>query len=201
MRTLALLLLLQSAPIYMGDVFQVFAKEEWGLRPNEFGQIVALFGVLGIVSNTTLSLILKSVGLRTFSLFAIVSSLFFPLTAIFTNSYRHVLIAGSIGLYAGAQKVGTTTAITSLANDLGVPQGQLQGEKASMLALLKIVCPVVYSALYLKGKEWSMSCSITDNEGSRLALQMMMGKFGKKMPFVLNCILGLSAFAVTWQNL
>lgn len=201
MRTLALLLLLQSAPIYMGDVFQVFAKEEWGLRPNEFGQIVALFGVLGIVSNTTLSLILKSVGLRTFSLFAIVSSLLFPLTAIFTNSYRHVLIAGSIGLYAGAQKVGTTTAITSLANDLGVPQGQLQGEKASMLALLKIVCPVIYSALYLKGKEWSMSCSITDNEGSRLALQMMMGKFGKKMPFVLNCILGLSAFAVTWQNL
>jgi len=31
MRTLALLLMLQSIPIYMGDVFQMFAKEEWGL--------------------------------------------------------------------------------------------------------------------------------------------------------------------------
>mmetsp|Transcript_12738 Transcript_12738/g.19711 ORF Transcript_12738/g.19711 Transcript_12738/m.19711 type:complete len:532 (+) Transcript_12738:98-1693(+) len=199
MRTLALLLLLQSAPMYMGDVFQVFAKEEWGLKPADFGKIVALFGVLGIVSNTTLSLIVKQMGLRTFSLFAIVSSLFFPMTAIFTNNYRNVLIAGSIGLYSGAQKVGTTTAITSLANERGIPQGQLQGEKASMLALLKIGCPVIYSALYLKGKEWSMS--MNDAEGNKLALQMIMGKFGKKMPFVLNCILGVIAFIVTWQNM
>eukprot|EP00984_Skeletonema_dohrnii_P003863 scaffold1333_cov130-Skeletonema_dohrnii-CCMP3373.AAC.16 len=199
MRTLALLLLLQSAPMYMGDVFQVFAKEEWGLKPTDFGKIVALFGVLGIVSNTTLSLIVKQMGLRTFSLFAIVSSLFFPMTAIFTNNYRNVLIAGSIGLYSGAQKVGTTTAITSLANERGIPQGQLQGEKASMLALLKIGCPVIYSALYLKGKEWNMS--MNDTEGNKLALQMIMGKFGKKMPFVLNCILGVIAFIVTWQNM
>ena len=201
MRTLAFLLLLQSAPMYMGDVFQVFAKEEWGMRPNDFGKLVALFGVLGIVSNSSLSLIVKSMGLRTFSLFAIVSSLFFPMTAIFTNSYRYVLIAGSIGLYAGAQKVGTTTAITTLANDLGVPQGQLQGEKASMVAMLKIVMPVVYSALYLKGKEWSTSSMMTNSEGKKLAIRMIMGKFGKKMPFVLNCILGGAAFSLTWQNL
>ena len=199
MRTLALLLLLQSAPMYMGDVFQVFAKEEWGLKPNDFGKIVALFGVLGIFSNTTLSLIVKQLGLRTFSLFAIISSLFFPMTAIFTNNYRHVLIAGSIGLYAGAQKVGTTTAITSLANERGIPQGQLQGEKASMLALLKIICPVIYSALYLKGKEWSMN-SLAGTEENKFALQMIMGKFGKKLPFVLNCLLGVLAFIVTWKS-
>ena len=200
MRILALLLLLQSAPMYMGDVFQVFAKEEWGLKPNDFGKIVALFGVLGIFSNTTLSLIVKQLGLRTFSLFAIVSSLLFPMTAIFTNNYRHVLIAGSIGLYAGAQKVGTTTAITSLANERGIPQGQLQGEKASMLALLKIICPVIYSALYLKGKEWSMN-SFDGAEENKFALQMIMGKFGKKLPFVLNCTLGVIAFIVTLQSM
>ena len=197
MRTLALLLLLQSAPIYMGDVFQVFAKEEWGLKANDFGTIIALFGVLGIISNTSLSLIVKHMGIRNFSLFAIVSSLFFPMTAIFTNNYRYVLIAGSIVLYSGAQKVGTTTAITSLANERGIPQGQLQGEKASMLALLKIICPVMYSALYLKGKEWSMSSA----EGNKLAFQMIMGKFGTKMPFLLNVVLGVLAFIVTWQNM
>lgn len=195
MRTLALLLLLQSAPIYMGDVFQVFAKEEWGMTANDFGKLVALFGVLGIVSNTTLPFIVKQLGLRTFSLFAIVSSLFFPMTAIFTNNYRYVLIAGSIGLYGGAQKVGTTTAITSLANEQGIAQGRLQGEKASMLALLKIICPLIYSALYLKGKEWSMSSP----EGNKLSFQMIMGKFGKQMPFVLNVVLGVLAFIVTWQ--
>ena len=39
MRTLALLLLLQSAPAYMGDVFQVFAKEVWGIKPQEFANL------------------------------------------------------------------------------------------------------------------------------------------------------------------
>jgi hypothetical protein len=185
----------------MGDVFQVFAKEEWGLTPKDFGKFVALFGVLGIVSNTSLPLILKYLGLRKFSLFAIFSSLLFPITAIFTNSYHYVMIAGCIGLYAGAQKVGTSAAITSFANDLGVPQGQLQGTKASMLALLKIICPMIYSMLYLKGKEWSIMNIGDDTGGSKLALQMMMGKLGKKLPFVLNCILGILAFAVTWQNL
>lgn len=201
MRTLAVLLLLQSAPIYMGDVFQVFAKEEWGLTPKDFGKFVALFGVLGILSNTSLSLIVGRLGLRNFSLFAIVSSLFFPLTAIFTNSYRYVMIAGIFGLYSGAQKVGTTAAITSLANELKLPQGQLQGEKASMSALLKIICPVIYSTLYLKGKEWSSMDIGNDDRANKLGLQMIMGKLGKKLPFVLNCILSVMAFAVTWQNL
>ena len=201
MRTLAVLLLLQSAPIYMGDVFQVFAKEEWGLTPKDFGKFVALFGVLGILSNSSLSLIVGRLGLRKFSLFAIVSSLFFPLTAIFTNSYRYVMVAGIFGLYSGAQKVGTTAAITSLANSLGLPQGQLQGEKASMSALLKIICPVIYSTLYLKGKEWSSMSIGDDDRANKLGLQMIMGKLGKKLPFVLNCILSVMAFAVTWQNL
>jgi len=105
MRTLALLLMLQSIPIYMGDVFQMFAKEEWGLAPKDFANIVALFGILGIVSNMSLPLVLESMGLRTFSLFAILSSLLFPLATIFTNSYRLVLLAGCIGLYGGVQKV------------------------------------------------------------------------------------------------
>ena len=201
MRTLAVLLLLQSAPIYMGDVFQVFAKDEWGLTPKDFGKFVALFGVLGILSNSSLSLIVGRLGLRKFSLFAIVSSLFFPLTAIFTNSYRYVLVAGIFGLYSGAQKVGTTAAITSLANELGLPQGQLQGEKASMSALLKIICPVIYSTLYLKGKEWSSMGIGDDDRANKLGLQMIMGKIGKKLPFVLNCILSVMAFVVTWQNL
>ena len=199
MRILALLLLLQSSPIFMGDVFQVFAKEEWGLKTNEFANLVALFGILGVVSNTSLPLILKTVGLRTFSLFAIISSLFFPLTAIFSENYRHVLIAGSIGLYGGAQKVGTNTAITSLATEKGVPQGKMNGERASMVALLKIVCPVMYSALYLKGKEWNSTMNVDGR--NEMSLQLIMGRFGKKMPFVVNCILGMFAFILTWQNL
>lgn len=88
--------------------------------------------------------------------------------------------------------------MTSLANELGIPQGQLQGEKASMLALLKIGSPIVYGMLYLKGKAWDSSSSVGD---AAVGLEMIMGKIGKKLPFVLNVILGMFAFAVTWQNL
>eukprot|EP00970_Alexandrium_tamarense_P012337 scaffold2858_cov169-Alexandrium_tamarense.AAC.5 len=197
MRMLALLLLLQSAPIFMGDVFQMFAKEEWGLLPKDFGGIIALFGVLGIVSNMSLPIVLKSLGIQTFSLMAIASSLLFPITTILTTNYRYVLMAGVIGLYGGAQKVGTTTAMTSLASELGVPQGQLQGEKASMVALLKIGCPMIYGMLYLKGKEWS---TLTTSGVGGVGLTTLMAKIGKKLPFLLNVLLGVIAFVVTWTN-
>jgi MFS family permease len=45
MRTLATLLILQSIPMFMGDVFQLFAKEVWNLRPREFANLVAAFGM------------------------------------------------------------------------------------------------------------------------------------------------------------
>ena len=145
----------------------------------------------------SIPLILQRFGLRSVSLFAILSSLFFPITTLFTSSSQTVLLAGCLGLYASAQKVGTSAAMTSLANDLGVPQGRLQGEKASMLALLKVICPLVYSELYLRGKAWS---SIASSSGSGIGTHVV-GKIGRKLPFVLNIILGLCAFAVAWQNL
>mmetsp|Transcript_25076 Transcript_25076/g.45365 ORF Transcript_25076/g.45365 Transcript_25076/m.45365 type:complete len:678 (+) Transcript_25076:80-2113(+) len=201
MRTLALLLMLQSAPIFMGDVGQVFAREEWGLEPKDFANFVALFGILGIVSNISLPLILQSFGLRNFSLFAIASSLLIPVTILFTDSYRYIILAGCLGLYGGTQKVGTSTVMTSLATESGIPQGQVQGEKASMLALLKISMPLVYSALYLKGKAWSSGSSDGMSNTAAVGLDFLTEKIGRKLPYVLNIVLGICAFGVTWQNL
>ncbi|KAL7518856.1 hypothetical protein ACHAWX_003660 [Stephanocyclus meneghinianus] len=198
MRTLALLLLLQSAPIYMGDVFQLFAKEYWGLSPKAFGSMIALFGVLGIISNLSLPLLLKNLGLRNASLLSVTSSLFFPLTTILTTNYNSVIAAGCVGLYSSTQKIGTSAAMTSLASELGVRQGQLQGEKASMLALFRILCPVVYGMLYLMGKEWSLEKENGMMEGT---LSLMRGWIGTKLPFVLNIILGIVAFVITWINI
>lgn len=202
MRTLALLLMLQSAPIFMGDVGQVFAREEWGLEPKDFANFVALFGILGIVSNISLPLVLQSVGLRNFSLFAIASSLLIPVTILFTDSYRYIVLAGCLGLFGGTQKVGTSTVMTSLATESGIPQGQVQGEKASMLALLKISMPLVYSALYLKGKAWSSGSSTDGMSNTASAgLELLTEKIGRKLPYVLNIVLGICAFGVAWQNL
>lgn len=205
MRSLAILLVLQSIPMFMGDVFQLFAKEEWGLRPREFANLVAAFGILGIVSNISVPFMIRSLGLRSFSLFATVSSLFFPITTLLVKSYKIVVAAGCIGLYGSAQKLGTNAAMTSLATELGVPQGRLQGEKASMLALLKIGSPIVYGMLYLRGKIWSSANAASGgkNDGGvdKVLSNVVMGKIGMKLPFVLNVILGLCALVISWQNL
>lgn len=167
----------------------------------------ALFGILGIVSNLSVPLVLGYLGLRSFSLLATCSSLLFPLATLLTDSYRCVVAAGCIGLLGGAQKLGTGAAMASLATELGVPQGRLQGEKASMLALLKIVSPIVYGMLYLRGKAWSVGGGgIGDGTGGvggadKVWSDVVMGNIGRKLPFVLNVLLGLAAFAVTWQNL
>ena len=147
----------------------------------------------------SLPLVLQSLGIRNFTLFSILSSLFFPLTTIFTDNHRLAILAGCLGLYGAAQKVGTISALTSLANELGIPQGKLQGEKASMLALLRIGTPIVYSMLYLRGKAWSGGSMVGENNAP--GVEMIMGKIGRKLPFVLNVVLGISAFAVTFRNL
>ena len=87
----------------------------------------------------------------------------------------------------------------SLASELDIPQGELQGSKASMLALCKITSPIVYGWLYLKGKSWDTSSSsvIRDTVG----VEFITDKIGSKLPFVLNVILGLSAFALTWVSM
>ena len=199
MRTLALLLMLQSIPVFMGDVFQMFAKEHWGLNPKDFANIIALFGTLGIISNISLPPVLKALGLRNFSLFAILSSLLFPLTTLLTSSYHYVLLAGCLGLFGGVQKIGTSSAMISLASELDIPQGELQGSKASMLALCKITSPIVYGWLYLKGKSWDTSSSVISKDTA--VLEIIMNKIGSKLPFVLNVILGLCALAITWVSM
>lgn len=149
-------------------------------------------------------LVLGSIGLRSFSLLATCSSLLFPLATLLTDSYRSVVVAGCVGLLGNAQKLGTSAAMASLASELGVPQGKLQGEKASMLALLKIGSPIIYGMLYLRGKAWSVGG--VDGMGGvggpdKVWSDIVMGRIGRKLPFVLNVVLGLCAFAVTWQNL
>mmetsp|Transcript_8840 Transcript_8840/g.18864 ORF Transcript_8840/g.18864 Transcript_8840/m.18864 type:complete len:618 (-) Transcript_8840:250-2103(-) len=202
MRTLALLMLLQSAPMYMGDVFQVFARDEWGLLPKDFGGLIALFGILGILSNLSLSPVLKILGIRKFTLFAILSSLLSPTAVVLFSTYTPFLIAACFGFYSSAQKVGTSAAMTSLAYDLGIPQGELAGQKASMSALLKIICPVLYSWLYLKGKSMSLDVrEVSSDSTPFLGIATALGKVGGKMPFLLNVLLGVVAFGVTWKNI
>jgi len=155
----------------------------------------ALFGVLGIVSNVSLPFALRAFGLRNFSLFAVVSSIFLPGAAIFTSSHKCLLAAGCLGLFSATQKVGTNTAMASLATARGLPQGQLQGEKAAMLALLKIGMPLAYGGLYLGGKAW------VGAGGGGSGWPPSARRIGRNLPFVFNVLLGIAACAVAWGHL
>ena len=89
--------------------------------------------------------------------------------------------------------------MTSLATEMGVKQGQLQGEKASMLALLRIICPVLYGSLYLKGKEWGLHHDNSARSANLLSLTKRT--IGTKLPFVLNIILSILALYLAWKNI
>ena len=50
-----------------------------------------------------------------------------------------------------AQTIGIIAALVSAGTQSGLPQGELAGERSSLLALLKVVGPFLYSFLYVQG--------------------------------------------------
>ena len=81
-----------------------------------------------------------------------------------------------MGFLGAAQSMGINAALVSQARESGVPQGELAGERASLVAMLKVIGPILYSTLYVQGR----------------------GKLGlKQLPFVFNICLAASAFVVS----
>jgi len=150
-RILALLLVLMSMPIFMGDVIQVYARKEWGLEPSGLAPLIAVFGVTNIVSMLAGSALIQKMGVKHFTGLAILCGVIFPLSA--TLSYKAALIGAVAGFMGSAQSLGVKAALTAKVTDLGVKQGEFAGEKASLLAMVKIVCPLLYGGLYVLGSK------------------------------------------------
>jgi MFS family permease len=148
-RVLAVLLILMSMPIFMGDVIQVYARKEWGLEPKELAPLIAVFGVTNIASMLAGSALLPRLGVQHFTGLAILSGVIFPLSA--TRSYEAALIGAVAGFMGSAQSLGVKATLTTKVTALGVKQGEFAGEKASLLAMVKIGCPLLYGSLYVLG--------------------------------------------------
>mmetsp|Transcript_8105 Transcript_8105/g.17536 ORF Transcript_8105/g.17536 Transcript_8105/m.17536 type:complete len:479 (+) Transcript_8105:144-1580(+) len=146
---LALLLVLQSMPMFMGDVIQVYAREQWGLGQNGIANLISIFGLTGIVSSLVGSVLIKRIGLQNFTGLAILSALLFPLAAMV--SYKASLIAVIVGFLGSAQTIGVVAELTAQVSAMGARQGEMSGERASLLALTKVICPLVYGGLYVLG--------------------------------------------------
>ena len=148
-RILALLLVLMSMPMFMGDVIQVYARKEWGLEPSALAPLIAVFGITNIVSMLAGSALIQRMGVKHFTGLAILCGVIFPLSA--TLSYKAALIGAVAGFMGSAQSLGVKATLTARVTDLGVKQGEFAGEKASLLAMVKIVCPLLYGGLYVLG--------------------------------------------------
>ena len=153
-RLLSFLLLLQSAPTYMGSVSQIYSSKEWDLPPIQLSNLIALVGTLGIVANTASRYLIPSMGLKWFTTVATLSSVCFPFGMLF--SYNGAVAGACMGWLSAAQNLGVMAEMTAQASKLGIPQGQLAGERVSLLALLKVVGPIFYSALHMKGNQASI---------------------------------------------
>ena len=174
-RLLAILAMLQSLPSFMGDTFQILATTEWDLDTQDFTSFVAMFGVINIVANVAGSRMVLRLGIQRFTALATLSSVLSPLGAALL-SFRGLVAGALLGFLGSAQMLGTIAALVAEGARSGVPQGELAGERASFLALGKVLGPLWYGALYVQGKR-------------------VLGT--GTLPFVCNALLGALAFGLS----
>ena len=113
-------------------------------------QLFAFISVSGVISNLAGGALIKSLGLRTFTTIATASTLLLWV-GFSTASLKLALICTAVGFLGPARTLGATTMMTSEGAKLGIPQGQLSGDRANLMAWLKVIGPLVYGALYVRG--------------------------------------------------
>mmetsp|Transcript_11596 Transcript_11596/g.13288 ORF Transcript_11596/g.13288 Transcript_11596/m.13288 type:complete len:563 (-) Transcript_11596:161-1849(-) len=178
-RILAILIMVQSFPAFMGDTFQILVKTEWGLTTKDFSSFIAIFGIINIAANVVGSQLVVKLGIKYFTALATLSCLVAPISAMLF-SFRGLLIGTIVGFLGSSQMLGVTAALYAEGAKSDVPQGELAGERSSFLAVAKVIGPIWYSMLYVKGKK-------------------VLGT--GKLPFLFNILCGLSAFGISQSYL
>jgi hypothetical protein len=69
------------------------------------------------------------------------------------DGVRGNVVGTIVGFLGGAQSIGITAALVSEGAQSGLPQGELAGERSSLLAMLKVAGPLMYSFLFIQGQK------------------------------------------------
>jgi len=150
MSLLALLSMLTLLPIFMGDTLQVFALTQWQLTMPQVSQLFTGVAVSGVIANVVGGRLIRALGLQLFTAIATVSTLLFWI-GFSSGRVRVAVACAAVGLLGPARTLGATTVMTTEGARLGVPQGQLSGDRANMMAWLKVLGPLGYGTLYVRG--------------------------------------------------
>lgn len=174
-RILAILMMVQSLPSFMGDTFQILVKTEWNLETKDYSSFIAIFGIINIAANIIGSQMVVKLGIKHFTAIATLSTVLSSVGSSFF-SFRGLIIGSIMGFLGSAQMLGVTAALYTEGAKSHVPQGELAGERSSFIALIKVIGPIWYSILYVKGKKvFGVGC----------------------LPFLFNIGLGMTAFGIS----
>lgn len=150
MRSLSLIAALTFAPMFMGDTFQVFTTKQWGFDQRQTSLLFTFVAISGVVANSASGALIRRLGLSRFSSLATLSSLVQWL-GFCTGELRVALATLGLGVLGPARTLGVSVSMTAEGVRRGIPQGQLSGDRANMVAWLKVVGPLLYGQLYVRG--------------------------------------------------
>ena len=170
MRSLGILTALASAPMFMGDVLQVFAIRQWELTQPQVVQLFTGVALSGVLANVFGGTLIKALGIRPFNLVASICSVIFW-GGFASASLRLAVVCAACGFLGQARTLSATTMMTAEGSRLGIPQGELSGDRANMIAWLKIIGPLIYGQLAAHGRTAGVPTA----------------------PFVLNMLLAMSS--------
>eukprot|EP00900_Chrysochromulina_parva_P019957 jgi/Chrpa1/27963/Chrysochromulina_OHIO_Genome00017570-RA len=150
MRLLALLAALNVLPLFMGDTLQAFAITHWHLGTRSVSQLFSYIAVSGVLANMVGGQLVRRFGVQTFTALSTGSALLMWL-GFASGNLRAALVCAGLGLLGPARTLGATTMLTSEGARLGIPQGQLAGDRANLIAWIKIIGPLLYGQAYMAG--------------------------------------------------
>lgn len=171
-RILSIILLLQMIPTFSGDYFQIYVKEHWKLDTKEYSTFIALYAVTGICSDIVSSLLIPYIGIKYYTIISTLSGLLIHYGSVLYG-YNGAIYGLIFGFLGSSQTIGIMTSLIQEGTKSGVPHGTLAGERSSLLAICKVICPLLYSTLYING-------------------QKLLGI--TTIPFIFNILIGIIAF-------
>jgi len=149
---LNLCVLLQSLTNGMGDLWQVMARELRGWGASQCGRYAALVGSSTMVGTLLTGPSLRRLGPRGHTVASTsASACSAMLLGRATSNAVAVGAVVPIALGAGKQQATSARLVNHLGEELGVPQGQLAAERNALNAVVKVIAPSMYAALFQLG--------------------------------------------------
>ena len=130
---------------------QLYTVAEWRMSQREFLRFIPLVLGTAIPANFFGGRLVRLMGLLPFTLTATASHMLFWIGVCISR--RAATVGALIGCLGGARTLAAAPMFQAEGAAVGMPQGQLSGDRASLFAILKVVGPQLFGRLFLVGQK------------------------------------------------